>query len=84
MDAVIIMQERTMTASAERRDEWTANALALAVEVLIRLCPQGDLEENAAILKGLLDERVPDPKTLANLQWMARDAIDLVCGKEEV
>jgi hypothetical protein len=73
-----------MTASAKRRDEWTVNALALAIEVLTRLCPEGDLEDDASVLKEMLDERDLDPETLAGLQWMARDAIDLVCGKEEV
>jgi hypothetical protein len=73
----------TMTASPERRDEWTANALALAIEVLIRLCPEGDLEDDALVLKELLDERDLGPETLAQLQWTMRDAVDLLCGKEE-
>jgi hypothetical protein len=77
MGAVIIM-----TASAERRDEWTVTALALAIEVLARLCPQGDLESDALVLKELLDERGLEPEALARLQWVARDAIDLLCGAE--
>ena len=77
MDAVIIM-----AASAKRRDELTVNAIALAIEVLTRLCPEGDLEDDALILK--VDERDLDPETLAKLQWTMRDALDLLCGKEEV
>jgi hypothetical protein len=73
---------RTMNAALERRDELLVNALAIAIEVLIRLCPEGDLEDDALVLKELLDERDLDPGTLANLQWMARDAIDLLCGAE--
>ena len=46
-----------MTASPKRRNELTVNALALAIEVLIQLCPEGDLEDDALELKELLDER---------------------------
>jgi hypothetical protein len=70
--------------SAKRRDEWTVYALALAIEVLTRLCPEGDLEDDALVLKEMLDERGLEPEALAQLQWTMRDAIDLLCGKEEV
>jgi hypothetical protein len=70
--------------SAKRRDELVVNALALAIEVLTRLAPEGDLEDDTSVLKEMLDERDLDPETLAKLQWTMRDALDLLCGKEEV
>jgi hypothetical protein len=76
--------ERAMTVSTKRRDELVVNALVLAIEVLNRLCPEGDLEDDALVLKQILDERDLDPQTLAGLQWAMRDALDLPCGKEEV
>jgi hypothetical protein len=65
-----------------RRNELLEKALVLTIEVLTRLCPEGDLEDDTAVLKEMLDERNLDPKTLANLQWTARDVIDLLCGKD--
>jgi hypothetical protein len=73
-----------MVSVAKRRDELVVNALVLAIEVFNRLCPEGDLEDDALVLKELLDERDLDPETIAGLQWAMRDAIDLLCGKEEV
>jgi hypothetical protein len=72
-----------MVSAAQRRDELLVQALAIAIEVFTRLCPEGDLEDDTSVLKELLDERDLDPKTLAQLQWTARDALDfLLCGEE--